>query len=71
MELPAESREILEIVVYSLSSFFYIYKKLGPTKDFFIDVMRRRKKIVMGLNKWAEVSKRVTKENEKSMFNFK
>jgi hypothetical protein len=37
----------------------------------FIDLMRRRKQVVMGPYKWSEVEKRVSKEKAKSLFNFK
>jgi len=37
----------------------------------FIDMMRNRKEAVMGPDKLAKINKRVTKENEKYMFNFK
>lgn len=71
MELPAESRQRLEIVVHSLSSFLDIYKNLLPITNFFIDMMRCRKETMMGPDKWDEVSRKVTKEHAKSMFNFK
>ena len=48
-----------------------MYKNLGPTTDTFVEVMRKRKETVMGLDKWEDVKKKVTKEVAKSMFNFK
>jgi hypothetical protein len=43
---------------------------MGPTTDNFVDLMRRRKLEVMGLDKWDMVKNRVSKEDAISMFNF-
>ena len=42
-----------------------------PTIGSFIDMMRHKKEAVMGPNKWIEVNKMVTKEDEKYMFSLK
>ena len=71
LTLPAESRKILEIVTHSLSELVDAYLKLGPITDTFLEVMRKIKETVMGLDTWEVVKQRVTKEMAKSMFNFK
>ena len=50
LTLPAESRQILEIVTHSLSELVDVYLNLGPTTDTFVEVMRKIKEIVMGLD---------------------
>ena len=71
LTLPVESRQSLEIVTHSLSELVDVYLKLGPTTDTFVEMMRKRKEIVMGPNTWEVVKQRVTTEMAKSMFNFK
>ena len=71
LTLLTESRQSLEIVTYSLGEIVNVYKKFGPTTDIFVEVMRKRKETVMGLDKWEDVKKRVTRDMAKSMFNFK
>ena len=71
LNLPAESRQSLEIVTHSLGEPVDVCRKLGPTTDTFVEVMRKRKEIVMGPDKWEVVKQRVTTEMAKSMFNFK
>lgn len=71
LELLAEIRHSPKIVVHSLRSFIDIYKNLGPTTNCFIDMMRCIKDAIMGPDKWAEVSKSVTKAHAQSIFNFK
>ena len=71
LTLPAESRKSFKIVTHSLGELVNVYKNLGPTTDTFVEVMRKRKEIVMGPDKWEDVKQRVTKEMAKSMFNFK
>ena len=70
LTLPAESRQSLEIVTHSLGKLVNVYKKLGPTIDIFVELMRKRKETVMGPDKREDVKQRVTKEMVKSMFNF-
>jgi hypothetical protein len=71
MDLPPESKQSLEIVLGSLQNFIQAYENLGPTTDGFVDLMRRRRDQVMGPDKWDVVKERVTREQAKSMFNFK
>ena len=71
LTLLAESRQNLEIVTHSLDELVNVYKNLGPTTDTFVEVMRKRKEIVMGPNKCKDVKQRGIKEMAKSMFNFK
>jgi hypothetical protein len=71
MDLPSESRQILGVVLHYFGNFIDVYKNLGPMTNTFIDLMRRCKKVVMGLDKWIEIEKRVSKEKVKSLFNFK
>lgn len=63
--------EILEIAMHSLSSFLNVYENIGPTMDSFINMKRHRKEVMMGSDIWVEVNKRVTKEDAKSILNFK
>jgi hypothetical protein len=51
LDLPRESKKILEIVLHSLQNFMDAYQKMGPTTDSFIDLMRRLKSEVMGPDK--------------------
>ena len=51
LNLPAESRQSLEIVTHSLGEIVNVYKNLGPTTDTFVELMRKRKEIVMGPDK--------------------
>ena len=71
LTLPTESRQSLEIVTHSLSELVDVYLKLEPTTDTFVEVMRKIKETVMGLDTWEVVKQRVTTEMAKSMFNFK
>ena len=71
LTLLAESRQSLEIVTHSLGELVDVYRKLGPTTDTFVEVMRKIKETVMGPDKWEDVKQRVTTEMAKSMFNFK
>ena len=71
LTLPTESRQSLEIVTHSLGKHVNVYKNLGPMNDTFLEVMRKRKEIVMGPDKWEDVKQRVTKDMAKSMFKFK
>ena len=57
--------------MHSLSTLVDVNKKLGPTTDTFVEVMRKRKETITGPDTWDDVKTRVTKEMEKSMFNFK
>jgi hypothetical protein len=59
LDLPRESKQSLEIVLNSLQNFMDVYQNMGPTNDSFIDLMRRRKSEVMGLDKWEVVKSRV------------
>ena len=52
LTLLAESRKSLEIVAHSLGELVNVYKNLGPTTDTFVEVMRKRKEIVTGPDKW-------------------
>ena len=71
LSLSAESLQSLEIVTQSLGEIVNVYKTLGPMTNKFVEVMRKRKEIVMGPDKWEDVKKKVTKDVAKSMFNFK
>ena len=71
LSLPAESRKSLEIVTHSLGEIANVYRNLGPTSDTFVEMMRKIKEIVMGLDKLEDVKQKVTKEVAKSMFNYK
>jgi hypothetical protein len=71
LDLPQESKKILEIVLNSLQNFMNAYQKMGSTTYSFIDLMRRRKSEAMGPDKWEVVKNRVSKEDAISMFNFK
>ena len=71
LELPQESKQSLQIVFHSLENFMDAYQKMGPTTDSFVNLMRRRKSEVMGLDKWEAVKNRVSKEEVVFMFNFK
>ena len=71
LTLPAESRQSLKIVTHSLGEIVNVYKNLGPTTDTFIEVMRKRKEIVMGPDKWEDLKQRLKKNMVKSMFNVK
>jgi len=44
---------------------------LGPTTNGFIDMMRCIKETTMGVDKWVEVNRNITKSHAKFMFNFK
>ena len=59
------------MVLLSLQKFIEVYEDLGPTTYGFVALMQRRKAEVMGLDKWAVVNERVTKDQANSMFNFK
>ena len=48
LNLPAESRQSLEIVTHSLGELVPVYRKFGPTTHTFVEVMRKRKETVMG-----------------------
>ena len=67
---PAESRESLQIVKHFLSTLVDVWKNIRPTIDTFVEVMTKIKETVMGLDTWDDVKNKVTKEMEKSMFNF-
>jgi hypothetical protein len=71
MDLPAERKQSLEVVLHSFENFIDVYKNLGPMTNTFIDMMRRHKQAVMGPDKWPKIEKRVSKEKAKSLFNFK
>jgi hypothetical protein len=71
LELPHESKQSLQIVLQLLENFMDAHQKMGLTIDSFVDIMRRRNSEVMGLDKWAIVKNRVTKETFIYMFNFK
>ena len=71
MSLPAESRQSLDIVTHSLSEMVKVYKHLGPTTDSFVEVMRKRRETVIGPDKWQDIKKRVSRDDAKSMFNYK
>jgi hypothetical protein len=71
MDLLAERKQSLEVVLHSFKKFTNVYKNLGPTTNNFIDMMRRHKQEVMGLDKWPKIERRVSKEKAKSLFNFK
>ena len=71
LTLPAESRQSLEIVTHSLDQLVDVYRKLEPTTDTFVEVMRKRKETVMSPDKWEVVKERITTTMAKSMFNFK
>ena len=71
LKLPTESREIFEIVTHSLGELVDVYLRIEPTTNTFVEVMRKRKEIVMGPDTWEIVKHRVTIEMAKSMFNFK
>ena len=43
LTVPAESRRSLEIVSHCLSELVDVYRKLGPTIDTFVEVMRKKK----------------------------
>ena len=47
------------------------YQKMGPTTDSFVDLMRRQKLEVMGLDKCEAVKNKVSKDDAILMFNFK
>ena len=70
LSLTAESRQSLEIVTHLLGEIVNVYRNLGPTTDTFVEMMRKRKEIVMGLDKWEDVKQKVTKEVAKLMFNY-
>jgi hypothetical protein len=59
LDLSQESKQILDIVLHSLQNFMDSYQNMGPTIDSFIDLMRRRKLEVMGLDKWDVVKSKV------------
>ena len=59
------------MVLKSLQKFIEVYEGLGPTTNGFVELMQRRKAQVMGSDKWDVVKERVTREHDKSMFNFK
>ena len=61
LSLPAKSRQSLEIVRHSLGKIVNVYRNLGPTTDTFVEMMRKRKETVMGLDKWEYVKQKVTK----------
>ena len=71
LTLPTESRQSLEIVTHSMGDIVNVYKNLGPMTDTFVEVMRKRKEIVIGPDEWEDVKQKVTKYVAKSMFNFK
>ena len=71
LELPLKRKQSLQIVLHSLKNFMDAYQKMGPTTDSFVDLMRRQKSEVMGLDKWDMVKNKVSKEDAISMFNFK
>ena len=54
-----------------MQKFIEVYEDLGPTTNGFVALMQRRKAQVMGPDKWVVVKERVTREQAKSMFNFK
>ena len=66
-----ERKKSLDIVLQSLKKFIKINEGLGPTIDGFINLMHKRTIEVMGLYRWYVVKERVTKEQKKSIFNFK
>lgn len=70
LDLLTERRE-LQIVLHSLGAFIDVYNNIRPTTDNFIDLMRQRKKAVMSPNKWLEIQKKVSKDQARSLFNFK
>ena len=71
LELPTESRQSLQILLEYLGKFIGAYRSAGTTTDCFIHLMQMWKAQVMGLDKWFDVEKRVSKEDSISMFNFK
>ena len=71
LELPTKSQKILQILLEYLGKFIGAYRTIGPTTYCFIHLMRMRRAQVMGLNKWVDVEKRVSKAYAISMFNFK
>ena len=71
MDFSVERKQSLEIVLHYFGKFIDVYKNLGPTINVFYYLMRSHRQQVMGPNKWPEIERSVSKENEKSMFNFK
>jgi hypothetical protein len=71
MDLPVERKQSLHILLHSFENFINVYKNLGPMPNTFIDLMRRRKQMVMGPDKLPKVEKRVSKYQARSLFNFK
>ena len=71
LTVPAESRQSLEIVTHSFGKLVNVYKNLGPMTDTFVELMRKRKKTVMGPDNWKDVKQKVTKDMAYSVFNFK
>jgi hypothetical protein len=71
MDLPAERKQRLEVIFHSFENFIDVYNNLGPTTNTFNDMMRRCKQAVVGHDKWPKIEKRVSKEQAKSLFNFK
>ena len=71
LELPQESKKILQIILHSLQKFMDVYQKMGTTNDSFVDLMRWRNSEVRGPDKWEAIKNRVSKEDAISMFNFK
>lgn len=55
LTVPAESQQSLEIVTHSLGEILNVYKNLGPATITFVEVIRKRKRTVMGPNKWEYV----------------
>ena len=62
LDLTPENKQSIEIVLQSLQKFIEVYEDLGPTTDGFVALMQRTKPQVMGLDKWAVVKERVTRE---------
>ena len=71
LDLAPENKQSIEMVLLSLQKIIEVYDDLGPTTDCFFALMQRRKEKLMGLDKWAVVKERVTKDQANSMFNFK
>ena len=71
LDLAPENKQSIEMVLQSLQKFIEVYEDLEPTTNGFVALMQRRKAQVMGLDKWAVVMKRVTREHANSLFNFK
>ena len=62
LDLTPDNKQSIEMVLLSLQKFIEVYEDLGPTTDGFVVLMQRRKEEVTGLDKWAVMKERVTKE---------